>query len=127
MSRSDHQMFMLIFGLAFPLVIVLLSYATRFMPRGLVNIPHRDYWLAPEKRAETSNFMVCHSLWLACLTVCFVTGIQFSIVQANAQRPPHLSNSALLAVVVPFLAGTLVWVLILWRHFRRPASQDQGS
>jgi uncharacterized membrane protein len=119
MSRSDHQTFMLVFGLAFPLVIVLLSYATRFMPRSLVNIPHRDYWLAPEKRAETSNYMIRHSLWLACLTVGFVVGIQFSIVQANAQLPPHLSNSMLLAVVVPFLTGTLVWVLILWRHFRR--------
>lgn len=62
MSRSAHQEFMLIFGLAFPMVIVLLCYASRFLPRGLVNIPHREYWLAPERRAETSNYLLGHSL-----------------------------------------------------------------
>ena len=119
MSRSGHQMFMLVFGLAFPMGIVLLSYATRFLPRGMVNIPHRDYWLAPERRRETSSYLAHHSLWLACLAVCFVIGLEFSIVQANRQHPPHLSLSALLAVVVPFLAGTMIWVLIVMRHFRR--------
>jgi uncharacterized membrane protein len=106
MSRSANQMFMLAFGLAFPLVIVMLSYATRFLPRGLVNIPHRDYWLAPERRAETSNYLLHHSLWLACLAVCFVIGIQYSIVQANRLSPPHLSTPVLLSLVGSFLAGT---------------------
>jgi uncharacterized membrane protein len=121
MSRSDNQMFMLIFGLCFPLLIVLLCNATRFLPRGLVNIPHRDYWLAPERRRETSNYLILHSLWLACLAVCFVIGLQFSIVHANNQEPPHLSMPMILAVVVPFLAGTVIWVVILMRHFRRAA------
>jgi uncharacterized membrane protein len=119
MNRSDHQMFMLVFGLAFPGVIVLLSYATRFLPRGMVNIPHRDYWLAPERRRETSNYLTHLSLWLACLAVGFVIGLELSIVQANRQHPPHLSLIALLVVVVPFLAGVIVWVLIVMRHFRR--------
>jgi uncharacterized membrane protein len=119
MSRSANQMFMLLFGLGFPLLIVVLCYATRFMPSGLVNIPHRDYWLAPERRRETSNYLVRHSLWLACLAVCFVIGIQFSIVQANHQHPPHLSLPMLLAVVGSFLAGALIGVVALMRHFRR--------
>jgi len=119
MSRSGHQGSMLVFGLAFPMLFVLLSYATRFLPRGLVNIPYRDYWLAPERRAETSNYLVRQSLWLACLAVCFVIGLQFSIVHANQQHPPHLSVAVLLATVVPFLAGTMIWAFMLMRHFRR--------
>jgi uncharacterized membrane protein len=121
MSRSTHQTFMLVFGLALPLFIVVLSYATRFLPPFLVNVPHRNYWLAPERRRETSNYLVLHSLWLACLAVCFVIGLQFSIVHANNQEPPHLSMPMILAVVVPFLAGTASWVLVLRRHFRRGA------
>jgi ABC-type spermidine/putrescine transport system permease subunit I len=119
MSRADNQRFMLIFGLVFPLGIVLLSWATRFLPRGLVNIPHREYWLAPQRRRETSNYFLSHSLEMACLTVCFMIGIQFSMVYANHQHPPHLPMWVLLAVLVPFLAGTVVWVLMLRRHFRR--------
>ncbi len=119
MSRSTNQTFMLVFGLVFPLLIVLLSYATRFMPRGPVNIPHRDYWLAPERRRETSNYLVRGSLWLACLAVCFVIGLQFAIVQANKQNPPHSSLSLIWGIVVPFLAGTIIWVVVLIRRFRQ--------
>lgn len=50
----------------------------------------------------------------------FVIGIQYSIVQANRQIPPHLSTSVLLEIMVPFIAGTVVWVILLLRHFRRP-------
>lgn len=121
MSRSANQIFMLVFGFAFPLFIVLLCYATRFLPSGLVNIPHREYWLAPERRQATSGYLVRHSFWFACLAVGFVLGMQCSIVLANRQTPPHLSTALLLAVVGPFLAGTAVWVVVLFRHFRHPS------
>jgi len=121
MSRSTNQMFMLVFGLVFPLLVVLLCYLTRFLPSGLVNIPRRDYWLAPQRRKETSDYLVRHSLWFGCLAVCFVIGIQYSIVQANRLSPPHLSTMILLALVGSFLAGTAGWVVVLFRHFRRAA------
>ncbi len=121
MSRSTSQTFMLVFGFVFPLFIVGLCYATRFLPASLVNIPNRQYWLARERRTETANYLVGHSLWLACLMVGFVTGIQYSIVQANRQIVPHLATSVLLEVVVPFIAGTAIWVIVLLRHFRKPS------
>ena len=121
MSRSANQMFMLAFGLAFPLFVVLLCYLTRLLPSGLVNIPRRDYWLAPERRKETSDYLVRHSLWFACLAVCFVIGIQYSMVQTNRLTPPRLSTPILLSVAGSFLAGTAVWVVVLFHHFRRAA------
>ncbi len=119
MSRANNQAFTLVFGLAFPLFIVGLTYATRFLPSSLVNIPNRQYWLVPERKQETSDYLVRHSLWLACLLVGFVTGIQYSIVQANKQSPPHLSSSTLLQVLAPFLAAVVVWLVVLFHHFRR--------
>ena len=41
MSRSANQTFMFIFGPAFPMFIVVLCYATRFLPPGLVNTESR--------------------------------------------------------------------------------------
>lgn len=119
MSRSANQVFMLIFGLSFPLFIVFICWATRFMPAAIINVPHREYWLAPERKRETSDYLLRLSLWFACLAVGFVTGIQYSILQANQQASPHLSPGVLWAVVGPFLAGTGIWALILVRHFRR--------
>jgi hypothetical protein len=66
MSRPANQRFMLVFGFAFPLFVVLLCYLARFLSSGLVNLPRRDYWLAPERRKGTSDYLVRHSLWFAC-------------------------------------------------------------
>ena len=120
MSHSAHQTFMLLFGLFFPLFIVLVCYLTRLLPPGLVNIPNRDYWLAPERGKETADYLFGHSLWLACLLVCFVMGLEYSIVQANRLTPARLSNSMLFGMLIPFLAGVGAWVVLLYRHFRLP-------
>ncbi|SPE61458.1 conserved membrane hypothetical protein [Verrucomicrobia bacterium] len=120
MSRPANQVFMLIFGLVFPLFVVGLSFAAQFLPASLINVPNREYWLAPERANQTSGYFVRHSLWFACLAVGFVTGIEYSIVQANQQSSPRLSTPILLVVVGYFLAGTFVWVAVLFQHFRRP-------
>jgi hypothetical protein len=120
MSRSENQKFILLFGLAFPCFVVLLCSIVRFLPVSVINVPHREYWLSPERRKETSDYLFRHSLWFACLAVCFVIGLQYSIVQANRQTPPHLDISLLFAMAALFLAGTAVWMLVLIRHFRRP-------
>jgi ABC-type spermidine/putrescine transport system permease subunit I len=119
MSRAADQEFMLVFGLTLPLFIVVLNYATRFLPPFLVNIPHRNYWLAPERRRETSDYLLRGSLWFACLAVLFVIGLHYATVQANKQNPPHLSMSLMWAVVAPFIAGTIIYLLALVLHFRR--------
>src|SRR4051812_3401648 len=77
MSRTAHLLFMAAFGLAFPFFLVGLFYILRFMPDSSFNLPRRDYWLAPERRAETFAYLLRHSLWFACLAVCLVIGLHF--------------------------------------------------
>jgi XapX domain-containing protein len=119
MSRSSNQTFMLIFGLGFPLFVVVLCYVTRFLPASLINLPNKDHWLAPERRNETCDYLVGFSLWFACLALCFVTGLMYLIVKANHPAPPHLSMASILGLVGCFLAGTAIWVAVLFRHFKR--------
>jgi serine/threonine-protein kinase len=81
------------------------------------NIPRRDYWLAPERRSETFSYLLSHSLWFACIALCFVIGIHFLIIQANSLTPAHLSTPMILGLVGCFLAGIVVWVVSMFRHF----------
>jgi len=120
MTRSASQKSALVFGFAFPLFVVVLCYAARFLPERLINLPRKDYWLAPERRSETFNYLVGHSLWFACLAVCFVIWVQYSIVQANQRTPPHLVSAQDLSAAGLFMVGTAIWVLALVRHFHRP-------
>jgi uncharacterized membrane protein len=120
MSRSASQQSMLAFGLIFPFFVVGICFMVRFLPASLINVPNREYWLAPERREETQSYLFWHSIWFACLTVCFVASLQYSILRANQQTPPHMDSSFLLGSTGLFLGGTAVWVLVLFRHFRRP-------
>lgn len=118
MTRSGHVRMMLLFGFGFPLLIVGLCALTRFFPARMFNLPHRNYWLAPERRGATAGYLVRQSVWLACLTVGLFIGIHFSVLKANQQSPAHLPQSVLWLILGAFLAGVLAWSLFLHRHFK---------
>ena len=119
MSRDSHLRFMVVFGLAFPLFVPAIVFASRFLPDRLYNLPHRDYWLAPTRRTETMAYLFKHSLWFSSMALCFVIGIHFSILQRNHLAQAHLSTLLVLALAGCFLAGTAVWGVSLLRHFNQ--------
>lgn len=118
MSRTDHLALISGFALAFPLFLIGICWSIRFLPAGLVNIPHREYWLADERRNETASYLVRHSVWFACLALGFVIGLHWLIVLSNQRQPPQLPIAWVLGVVGPFLAGVAAWVICLVRRFR---------
>lgn len=118
MIRSTHLMCMSVFGLVFPNFLIGICWSIRFVPAGLVNIPHREYWLADERRSETASYLVWHAVWFACLALGFVIGLHWLVVLSNQRQPPQLPIAWVLGVVGPFLVGVAVWVICLVRHFR---------
>ena len=53
MPRSTYWLLSIAVGMGLPAFIIGGGYVLRFLPVSLLNIPHRDYWLAPERREET--------------------------------------------------------------------------
>jgi len=130
-SRSSFVMFSLIFESAQIFVLLMISFIfsfiCKFLPDSLINLPHRDYWLAPERRAETKNCIFRQGLWFSCLCACFITGIMFLGVYANMRVPVEWSIGEFIALLICFLAGTFIWALISWLHFKRlPKNTDQN-
>ncbi len=62
-------------------------------------------------------YLFRHSLWFACLALCFVIGIHFSIIQANSLVQAHLSTLSALVLAGCFIAGTVLWGVSMIRHF----------
>src|SRR6478736_3772473 len=85
MSKQADLLFMGALGVGLPLFLIGVCYATRFLPAGMVNIPNREYWLAPERRAQTSAYVGAQSIWLGCVTVAFMTVVHLLVVFANQQ------------------------------------------
>jgi len=121
MSRQTCVGFTVGIGVFLPaLVVGQMVFANR-IPVSFVNLPHRDYWLAPERRKSTSALLLVYGLWFACLAVLFATGMHWCIVQANTTGgPSHLDYPGFFLVVGGFLFGTLIWIGLLLLHFRRP-------
>jgi uncharacterized membrane protein len=120
MSRAGYLTFIAVLGAGLPLFVVGLCYVIRSSPVRTVNVPHRAYWLAPERRAATFDFFFHHSLWFACLSLAFILATHYLVVQANLTEPARMPTPPLLALMGFFVAGVLLWVVSLYRRFSRP-------
>jgi hypothetical protein len=82
----------------------------------MINIPRRDYWLAPERRDETARTLMRYGLLMVGLNALFFLAIHLMVVAANESQPVRLSNDVwwLLAA---FLATTGVFLFKLYRRF----------
>ena len=119
-SRDGYRVFILLFGLGMPTFTTLLGFLTRFFPAWTVNVPNREYWLAPERRSATDAHVLRHCLWLACLEVAFVGGIHYLTILANNAVPVHMPNGTFLAILGVFLASVALWIVSLVGRFRKP-------
>jgi hypothetical protein len=119
MGRTGYRLFMAGFGCLFPWLMPGIALFLR-RSQAKLNLPNRDYWLAPERRDETYAYFFRHSLWFAALSLAFVAGLHQLVVEANAVQPPRLSNTGVGSVVWLFLAGVVAWSISLVVHFSRP-------
>lgn len=122
MPRESHLMLMALLGLGMPLFFVGVFYSVRFFPVNLVNLPHRDYWLAPERRAATCSDLLTLGVWFAVFEAMFFLGVHILVVQANLVQPARLS-SAVWMLLAGFLVLLVGWLIALFRRFHRPPTQ----
>lgn len=107
------------FGLGLPLLIAAISFVVRFMPVSSINLPNREYWLAPERRDATYAFFSRQLLWLACLLVCFMAGLNWLTIQANTSTPVRMPTQLFLTFLGAYLASMAVWIVNFLRRFKR--------
>jgi serine/threonine-protein kinase len=119
MTPSSYGVFILCFGLGLPAFTTALGFLSRFLPAWTINIPNKDYWLAPERRPLMNSYLLQHLLWLAALELCFVGGLHHLTIQANRSVPVHMPQRALIILMGVFFLLMTVWMVSLFRHFRR--------
>jgi hypothetical protein len=110
MTRSAHLLFIGALGVGVPLLFAGLVLLIGWIPAQFINVPRRDYWLAPEREAETRGLISRGLLWLGCLMVVFFSGIQLLLVQANLVAPAHWPMQWGLPVTGGFLVGVGLWL-----------------
>jgi hypothetical protein len=100
----------------------LITRGTQLVARrapALLNLPNKDYWLAPERREPTLTRL---DNWLALLglglTLLFA-GIHTHMLLASHPDWPQLPDAAWIAGGAALLIGFHLWLFALLRHFGR--------
>jgi hypothetical protein len=118
MPRSGYVAFMLVLTIGLPSLLVASHVLLRRLPATRINLPNRDYWLAPERREATLAYLSSRGAQFGSLLLVFLCIVQALVIEANATQPPRLPELALLAVLAVFVLVTLGWIATLVTHFR---------
>ncbi len=92
------------------------------LPADLINIPHRDYWLAPERRAATDAWISSLVLLPGCLLMIFFMALFHLVYRTNVDGTRMLTPNpgwlaaALILAVIAMVAVTFA------RFARNPAA-----
>jgi hypothetical protein len=118
MPRAFYIRFMLAFAIGMPVLIVVLSRWRFDSPGARLNLPNRDYWLAPERRHQTVSFLRQHMLRFGATLLVFLCYVHWLVVRANEAQPAHIPVAWLWGGVAAFVVATLIWLKSLLGRFR---------
>jgi hypothetical protein len=128
MPRGRYVALMLGLVVAVPLVLERLGWLATRLPVAFVNLPNRQYWLAPERRVATLAALGRFGAWAGGATAVLLCVVHAFVVQANRLRPPRLDPAPLVGVVAVYMLALFVGMaVVLGRFFRIPRGRDAGS
>ncbi len=122
MPRTTYVGFMLVLIVGLPALLVFVTWFTVGKPGARINLPNREYWLAPERRAGTVARLRAAMLQFGALLLAFLCYGHWLVVRANLSQPVRLAHSWFVGGLVVFLVLVLSWSVALVRRFRRVAS-----
>jgi uncharacterized membrane protein len=122
MTRDFYTRFVFFMGVGLPILMV--AFLTLIYSKATdMKMPNRDYWLAPERIAQTRALLVSQGVWLGSLMTAMVCFVHWLILDAHRPEPPHMSNRWVAAGLLVFFLVAGGWIIALLRHFRaRPPS-----
>ena len=119
MSQKGYLVFMLVFVLGIPSVVVGGISAALRTAQSSINIPNKNFWLAPERRQETIEYLTGHIAWLGCILAMFMGYVHWLLIKANSVQPAQLSNSHLFLGMGALLLSIILWGSLLSVKFIR--------
>jgi uncharacterized membrane protein len=89
------------------------------LPNGMINLPNRDYWLAPERRVWALAKVQAFSVGFGNGMQLFLLLVFRDVMRANLLEVPKLSMRIWVFLVL-LAAFSIVWTVRMVRSFRLP-------
>ena len=119
MPRTEAVLFQAGLQVVFPFVLLLLAKLTSVLPVTMVNIPYREYWLHPDRRADSLSWLSGMLSWISVAMSLHMLVLSHLTFQANVSRQPlqMVLFFCLLSSLLIFVFGM---VRLSFRRFSRP-------
>lgn len=88
-----------------------------------VSLPHKEFWLAPERLEETNLYIQTQMLWFGVATVALMVGVTQMAIEANLSTQPSLAPDAFWMLLGYFGFVALWLVRFLSHFFTRPGTE----
>jgi uncharacterized membrane protein len=117
----------LVFFLFFLFPAVMAAVVSFVVPRALcslpanqLNLPNKDFWLAPENREATFWFMEMQLAWFGCALFAFLLFAFHIAIQANLSPGSSFDSRSFLFGLGAFFVFVIVWMIRFIGHFVSP-------
>lgn len=98
-----------------------IGFLLRRIPAQFINLPHKDYWLATERREASINYLTGHMEWMIAATLALLLFILQMTITTNLKGSSVLPLAPTWLALVSYFVFTFVWMTKLLMRFRTPA------
>jgi len=86
-------------------------------PGARINLPNKEYWLAPERRAETFAYFGAFFAWYGCAFLFVIAAVMGMAMRANLDPTPQLPTTPTVSILVGFVLFNIVAIGGIYRRF----------
>jgi uncharacterized membrane protein len=97
-----------------------LPYFLRSIPPSLINVPNKQYWLAPERKEQGLSLVIDSMHWLGVAVVLFFLTMMEQVYRANLHPGQGLDSALFAAAVIGFMGAVVVWIVWLYQRMAVP-------
>ena len=87
------------------------------MPDSMINVTHKEYWLAAERRAATRSYIGAQLLSFGSLTLLFLLAVFHQGNSVSLGRTQHMEYLGVSLSI--YLILTAVWCVLMYARFRQ--------
>jgi uncharacterized membrane protein len=94
------------------------------IPQEYINLPNKRYWLAPERRAETMDFLSGYFAWFGCALFAVILLTFNFAIQANLHPDSRPDATSMWFVLSGFLAFAILGTIRMFKRFGPPPDKS---
>ncbi len=116
---TKSQFFIVYAVVLVPALVVEFWVGTRISkkPDAQLRLPNKEYWLAPERRAETFAYFRSFFAWYGCAFLVIELLTMGMAMRANFETPPKLPTAPIVSALAGFIFFNIAAVIAVLRRF----------